>query len=160
MLGVLTAARCLSQWTVPCSSRGITSLIRMPFSLTMITEFQITAWSLASDAWTRGTSRGNHSVAAVRRWAPSGIGIGEEDAAHHKVFVFRYHILMCFEQNLDVGWVHWLGAMGTRDIRTRLCDLDRQVALEANSAGSVLARQQRVHVICLVVLHVAELALL
>lgn len=67
---------------------------------------------------------------------------------------------MCLEQRLDVRGVHGLRAVGTGDVGARLGDLDGEITLEADAAGSVLARQQTEHVVGVVVFHVAELALL
>lgn len=67
---------------------------------------------------------------------------------------------MCLEQELDVGRVHRLGAVWARDVGPRLGDLDGEIAFEADAAGSVLTGEHREHVVGVVVLHVAELALL
>lgn len=155
-----TAARCLPRWTVSRRPRRITSLIRMPLSLTMITKLQITAWTLAAKSRTRRTTRRNDGIAAVGCWAPARVRIGQKHATHHKVFVFRYHIGMCLEQQLNVRRVHRLGALRARNVGARLGDLDGKVALEADPAGSVLTCKHSEHVVGLIVLHVAELALL
>lgn len=161
ILRVLTAAaRRLSRGALSRSTSRIARLIRMPLSFTMITKLYITAWTLAVDAWARSAPGSDDSVATVRRRAPARIGISKQDASHHKVFVFRYHIRMCLEQRLDVAWVHGVSALWTSNVRSRLGDFDREIALEANAAGGVLARRQRVHVISLIVFHVAQLALL
>lgn len=140
--------------------RRVARLIGVPLGFTMITKVQITAWTLAAKSWTRCTARRNDGVAAIRCWAPSRVRVGEKNASHHKVFVFGYHIRMCLEQDLDVGRVHRLGAMRARNVSPRLGDLDCEIALEADAAGSVSTRQHREHIVGVVVLHVAELTLL
>lgn len=161
MLRILTAAAGrLSGGAVSCRPRRVACLVGVPFRLTMITKVQITAWTFAAKSRTRGAAGRNDSVAAVGRWAPSRIGIGEKHAPYHKVFVFGYHIGMCLEQELDVGRVHRLGAVGARDVGPRLSDLNREIAFEADAAGSVLTCEHREHVVGVVVLHVAELTLL
>lgn len=67
---------------------------------------------------------------------------------------------MCLEQQLNVGWMHRLIALWTGNVGARLCDLDGQIALEADAAGSVLAGEHLKHVVGLIVLHVAQLAFL
>lgn len=161
MLRILTAAAGrLSGWAVSCRPRRVACLVGVPLRLTMITKVQITAWTLATKSRTRSAARRNDCVAAIWRWAPSRVGIGEEDAPHHEVFVFGYHIGMCLEQELDVGRVHRLGAVRAGDVGPRLRDLDGEIAFEADAAGSVLTSQHREHVVGVVVLHVAELTLL
>lgn len=56
--------------------------------------------------------------------------------------------------------MHRLGAVWTGDVSARFRDLNSQIALEADAAGAVLARQQTEHVVGVVVLHVAQLAFL
>lgn len=146
-----TLSRC------PCC---ITRLIWMPFSLTMITELQITAWTLATYPRARSTPRRDNGVATVRRWTPARIGIGEKHSTHHKVFVFRYHIWMCLEQSLNVRWVHRFRAVRTSDVSARLGDLYGEIAFEADAAGSVLARQQTIHIVCMIIFHIAQLTFL
>lgn len=161
MLRILTAAAGrLSCGAVSGRPRRVTRLVGVPLRLTMITKVQITAWALAAESRTRSATGRDDCVAAVRRWAPSRVGVGEKHAPHHKVFVFGYHIGMCLEQELDVGRVHRLGAVRAGDVGPRLGDLDGEIAFEADAAGSVLTCQHREHVVGVVVLHVAELTLL
>lgn len=56
--------------------------------------------------------------------------------------------------------MHRFSALWARDVCARLGNLDGQIALEADPAGGVLARQHCEHVVGLIVLHVAELAFL
>lgn len=161
MLWILTAATGrLSGGAVSSRPRRVARLIGVPLRLTMITKVQITARTLTTESRTRRAARRNDGVAAIRRWAPSRVRVGEQNAPHHKVFVFGYHIGMCLEQELDVGRVHRLGAMRARNVSPRLGDLDGEIAFEADAAGSVLTCQHREHVVRVVVLHVAELTLL
>lgn len=161
MLWILTtAARRLSCWAVSSCPCCIASLVWMPFSLTVITEVQITAFTFTSESGTRSTPGCDNSVATVRCWTPAGVWIGEENASHHKVFVFGYHIGLCFEQELDVGWMHRFSALRASDISSRLGDLDGQITLEADPACRVLTREHREHVIRLIIFHVTQLTLL
>lgn len=144
-------------------SRGpccIARLIRMPLSLTMITELQITAWTFASKSWTRSASRRNYCVATVRCWTPTRIWIRQQHTTHHKVFIFRYHIGMCFEQKLNVRWMHWFSTLRTGDIRPRLSYLNCQITLQTDSASGVSTCEHCVHVVSLIIFHIAQLTFL
>lgn len=72
VLRVLTAAaRRLPCGAVAGGACRIARLIRMPLSLAVIAELEITAGTLAAEARARCAPGGDDGVAAVGRWAPA-----------------------------------------------------------------------------------------
>ena len=67
---------------------------------------------------------------------------------------------MCLEQCLNVWRMHRLRAVGTGDVGARLSDLNGEITLEADAAGGVLARQQTIQIVGMIIFHIAKLAFL
>lgn len=112
---VLTnTARAGARRTLAGGAGRIARLVGVPRGLAVVAEGQLAAGPFAADKGTGGASTSNDRVAAVGRRTPARVGVAEQHAAHHKVFVFGHGRGLAVEQGLDITGVHRFAALGTR----------------------------------------------